>query len=172
MLDQPLWAKTEQLFKKWQGHLKIDDLVPFAVLVSKNQHFCSSKLIVSLEHRLKKNQAAISEKHLCTLIQHFLPSANDLFKQFLVQLLLKARSLSRTLQLRSLIQVLGHTTSHAQQVIQLLLDLSQTREFSSVEELVYFLQVFYSELPHAWLRRTKTRQLTQGAMSGIIYGYM
>ncbi|CAD8120508.1 unnamed protein product [Paramecium sonneborni] len=170
LMDSQLWEKTENQFSKWLNHIDNDDLTNMALLISKHHQFLSLRAKLQFENRIRKLQKALNDKQICSLIERIFPISTENTKTILIQLFLSQQNMDYLNQMKCVLVILENSKVMLQPIIEKLKTISSITEFKSYDEIIIYLQIFYSNLIHNWTVLISNREETKTKLNEIIYG--
>ncbi|CAD8182884.1 unnamed protein product [Paramecium pentaurelia] len=170
LMDNQLWEKTEIQFSKWLNHIDNEDLTKMGFLISKHHQFLSLKAKLQFENRIRKLSKTLTDKQISSLIEKIFPLATENTKTLLIQLFLNQQNMDNLNQMKSLLIILENSKVLLQPIIERLKSISSITEFNNYDEIIIYLQLFYSNLIHNWIALISHREETKTKFNEIIYG--
>ncbi|CAD8101784.1 unnamed protein product [Paramecium primaurelia] len=170
LMDNQLWEKTEIQFSKWLNHIDNEDLTKMGFLISKHHQFLSLRAKLQFENRIRKLSKTLTDKQISSLIEKIFPLATENTKTLLIQLFLNQQNMDNLNQMKSLLIILENSKVLLQPIMERLKSISSITEFNNYDEIIIYLQLFYSNLIHNWIALISHREETKTKLNEIIYG--
>ncbi|CAD8206446.1 unnamed protein product [Paramecium octaurelia] len=170
LMDNQLWEKTEVQFSKWLNHIDNEDLTKMGFLISRHHQLLTLRAKLQFENRIRKLSKTLTDKQISSLIEKIFHISTENTKTLLIQLFLNQQNLDNLNQMKSLLIILENSKVMLQPILERLKSLSSITEFNNYDEIIVYLQLFYSNLIHNWISLISHREETKTKLNEIIYG--